>query len=65
MEVREKFFVSRCREKEEGRSEYGGGRISPLVLDFMGIGIARVAVSLGLSFNQDSVHVPKAVVLAS
>lgn len=65
MDRREKFFVSRCREKAEGRSEYGGGRISPFVLDFMGIGIARVAIALGLSFNQYTEHVPKAVILAS
>jgi hypothetical protein len=31
----------------------------------MGMGIARLAISLGLSLNADTVYVPRAAVLAS
>jgi hypothetical protein len=65
MEAREKVVLARRRQTDTGRLEYGGGIISELVLDFMGIGIAKVAVSRDLALNQDTVNVPKSLVLAS
>ena len=64
MPEREAKYLARSKDEKAGESrpEFGGGMESNFTFDFMGVGIAKIAVQRGMRCDFDATHLPKVVV---
>lgn len=59
---REEHHVRLAKQRGEGRLEFGGGRDSKYIVDFMGIGCAIMARRRGMSCDVDTTYLPRGMV---